>query len=159
MDCFELLKKDHDEVAQLMKKCQQAGADKKAMDIFKEIARNLAVHSKLEETRIYPKFRDDEELGDLVEEAFDEHQEIEETLEEMAQMSPSDEEWESKLQELKENIEHHVKEEESEFFPKAAKILGKDEASELGDMLIDEKMEMLAGKRPEAKEVFSRLGL
>jgi hemerythrin superfamily protein len=159
MDCFQLLKQDHDEVTQLLKQCKEAGTDKKAMEVFKKLARNLAVHAKLEETLFYPKFREDEELGALIEEAYDEHHEVEEMLAEMAQMSPEDEEWAENLKELKANIEHHVKEEEHELFPLAAKALSEEEATELGETIAEEKQEMMKGKHRAAKEVFSRLGL
>ena len=159
MDCFELLKQDHDEVDMLLKQCKEAGADKKGMEVFKKLARSLTVHAKVEEAVFYPKFREQEELSSLVEEAYEEHHAVEEMLEEMAQMSPGDEEWESKLKELKQNIEHHVKEEEQELFPKASKLISKEEAAELGETIAEEKKEMLKGKSKVAKEVFSRLGL
>jgi hemerythrin-like domain-containing protein len=160
MDCFELLKQDHDEVTQLLKQCKEAGADnKKGKEAFKKLARSLAVHAKVEEILFYPKFQDEEELSSLIEEAYEEHHAVEEMLQEMAQMSPGDEEWESKLKELKQNIEHHVKEEEGELFPKASKLLSKEEVADLGEAIEDEKQEMLKGSHREAKEVFSRLGL
>jgi hemerythrin-like domain-containing protein len=40
---------------------------------------------------------------------------------------------------LKENIEHHVEEEEGEMFKKARKVLSEDEIEELGDRLQEAK--------------------
>ena len=158
MDCFTLLKQDHDEVAQMIKQCQQEGAKKGAMGTFKKIARSLAVHTKLEEVLFYPRFKDEEEFKSLLSDAYKEHDKVDNILAEMASMEPGDEEWEAKLNELKQNIEHHVKDEEKEFFPKAQKVLGKDEAQELGEEMADEKKEMMKGAHG-TKEVFQRLGL
>lgn len=159
MDCFTLLKQDHDEVAQLLKQCQAAGAEDAGEEVFKTLARNVAVHAKVEETLFYPRFREEKEVRALIEESYGAHQEVEKLLEEMSQMSPGDEEWQSSLKELKTHIEQHVKEEEQQLFPKASKILSKEEAIELGETIAEEKKEMMQGKNRAAKEVFTRLGL
>lgn len=158
MDCFTLLKQDHDEVEKMIKQCQQQGANKGAIDTFRKIARSLAVHSKLEETLFYPRFENEEELKSLLSDAYKEHDQVDKILAQMASMSPDDEQWEQKLTELKQCIEHHVKDEEKELFPKAKQVLGKDEAQELGDAMADEKKEMMKGQHG-TKEVFERLGL
>lgn len=158
MDVFTLLKKDHDDVAQLMKKCQQEGEKKGATDTFKQLARMLAVHARLEETMFYPRFRDEPGFESLLEDAYREHDHVEELLEEMASMSPDDEQWAASLKELKQNVEHHVKDEEEKFFPKAQTVLGKDGAQDLGQEMADEKKEMMKG-RHGTQEVFERLGL
>lgn len=158
MDCFTLLKQDHDEVAKLIKKCEQEGAKKGAMDTFKKIARNVAVHTRLEETMFYPRFKNEDQLESLLSDAYKEHDQVDRILAEMAALTPDDEQWEQKLTELKECIEHHVKDEEKEFFPKAQKVLGKDGAQELGEAMADEKKEMMKGQHG-TKEVFDRLGL
>jgi len=159
MDCFTLLKQDHDEVRQLFKKCESQGAKEGAKKMFQELARNIAVHSKLEETLFYPRLENEKAVSDLIEEAYEEHHAVEELLAEMASMSPQDEAWAEKLEELKQNVEHHVKEEEGELFPKAAKIIDKDEAADLGQTMADEKKDMMKGSHGAAKEVFQRLGL
>lgn len=159
MDCFTLLKQDHDEVTQLLKQCREASANGGGTEVFRTLARNIAVHSKLEETLFYPRFSDEEELSALIEESYDEHSGVEDLLEEMAEMSPDDEDWEATLEDLKEAIEHHVKEEEHQVFPKASKILSKEEAAELGETMAEEKKDMMRGAHRAAKEVFDRLGL
>lgn len=158
MDCFALLKQDHDEVAELIKKCQHEGAKKGAADTFKKIARALAVHTKLEETLFYPRFREREEFKSLLKDAYKEHDKVDHILEAMAGMSPDDEQWSAKLEELEQCVAHHVKDEEKELFPKASTVLDKDGARELGEEMADEKKEMMKGGHG-TKEVFQRLGL
>lgn len=159
MDCFMLLKQDHDEVTELLQQCQAAAEENEGEEVFKTLARNIAVHAKAEETLFYPRLREWEELSALLEESYKEHQAVENLLEEMSQMSPDDEEWTAKLKELEQNIAHHVEEEEGQLFPKASKLMSKDEAVELGETLAEEKKEMMKGSNRAAKEVFTRLGL
>lgn len=159
MDCFTLLKQDHDEVTELLKRCENAAAKGGGEEVFKTLARNIAVHAKVEETVFYPRLQEFDELSSQIEESYKEHQEVEKVLEEMAQLSPDDEEFESKLKELQQDIEHHVEEEEGKLFPQASKLIGKDEAAELGETIAEEKKEMMKGSHRVAKEVFMRLGL
>jgi hemerythrin-like domain-containing protein len=60
-------------------------------------------------------------------------------LEELATAPKDDEQWTAKFTVLKENIEHHVEEEEGEMFEKARKVLSKDEIEKLGERLQEAK--------------------
>lgn len=161
MDVFKLLKQDHAEVAKLFKKLEQSseGASKTREKTFKQLARELAVHTQLEEELLYPRLREEESLRDAVDEALEEHHVADRTLEELSGLAVDDEQWHAKLTVLKEMIEHHVEEEEKELFPKAAKAIDKDEAAEMGRMVAEEKKEMLRGANKAAQEAFARLGL
>lgn len=159
MDCFTLLERDHEEVAKLLQQCQSEGDKKSAKETFRKVAREIAVHAKLEETLVYPRLKEFDELSEQIDESYEEHGDIEDLLEEMAELSPSDEEWTSNLVELIDSVEHHVQEEEQEVFPVARKLIGEDQATELANTLSQEKKEMMSGSHRAAKEVFARLGL
>jgi hemerythrin superfamily protein len=161
MDVFKLLKQDHKEVQQLFKKIEDSsdGAIKTREKTYKELAKELAVHASLEERLVYPRLREIEALEDTVKEGIEEHHVAEQLMEEIAKMSASDEQWMAKVTVLKEMIEHHVEEEEKELFPKAMKALEKDEIEELGEIVAEEKKDMLRGSHPAAKEAFARLDL
>ena len=79
----------------------------------------LAVHSKLEEELIYPAIRAEIDDDDLMDEALEEHHVVHGLLVELKKMKPSDERYDAKFTVLAENVRHHIKEEESEMFPKA----------------------------------------
>lgn len=159
MDVFQLLKKDHRKVKGLFEKLEETGGEKTRDKLFKELATDLAVHSKVEETIVYPRLKEFEELSEMVAEAVEEHQIAEQLLEELAGMEQQNEQWQAKLTVLKEMIEHHVQEEEDELFPEAEELLGEDEAEEMGKTIEQEKKDMLKGSHGKAKEVFERLGL
>ena len=161
MDVFKLLKQDHQEVKQLFKKIEETsdGAIKTREKTFKELARELAVHASVEERIVYPRLQEIENLEDMVKEGIEEHHVVEQLMEEIAQLSADDEQWMPKVTVLKELVEHHVEEEEKELFPKASKALDQDEAEELGQTVEEEKKEILSGKHPAAKDIFTPLGL
>lgn len=140
MDPFELLKSDHEKVAELFERIEAASGQAK-VDIFKKIQTELEVHTQIEETIFYPALRHAEETRDLTLEAFEEHQVIKDLLAELADGEPSDR-WDAKLTVLKENVEHHVDEEENDMFGKAKDVLSNEQAEALGDQMAAEKQRM-----------------
>lgn len=161
MDVFELLEKDHEKVKGLLAKLAATsdGAAKSREGLFKELATELALHSKAEEMIVYPRLKEFDELRDMVMEGIDEHQEAEQLLGELADLAKDDPQWGGKLKELTQALEHHVKEEEDELFPEARDLIDANELVELGVSVEQEKKEMRQGSHGAAKEVFDRLGL
>lgn len=161
MDVFELLEKDHEKLKDLLTKLAESSASavKTRETLFKELATELALHSKAEEMIVYPRLKEFDELRDKVMEGIDEHQEAEQLLGELADLAKDDKQWGVKLKELKQALEHHVKEEEDELFPEARDLIDADETMEMGTSVEQEKKEMMQGSHGAAKEVFDRLGL
>lgn len=161
MDVFELLETDHEKVKGLFNKLAESSesAVKSRGSLFKELATELALHTKAEETIVYPRLKEVDELRDMVDEGIEEHQEAEHLLEELAGMPTDDKQWVAKLKELKKAVEHHVQEEENELFPAARELIADDELLELGNTVAQEKKEMMQGSHGAAKAVFDRLGL
>jgi hypothetical protein len=92
----------------------------------------LLAHSKCEEREFYTVLQRNDEISDKIEHAYEEHAEVEEGLQELSDMEEEDEEWMSKFAELREDLEHHIKEEEGELFPKAREILGEEAEESAG---------------------------
>jgi hemerythrin superfamily protein len=149
----ELLKKDHETVKELFKefesKKEQAQA---AQRIFEQVAREITVHATIEEELFYPELRDYKETHEIVLEAVEEHHVVEQLIEELRGMSAGDEEFAAKFTVLQENVEHHVKEEEGTFFPKAEKILGRPRSEWLAGQLESRKKELQGAERPQARK-------
>ena len=53
-------------------------------------------------------------------------------LADILESEPSDEQLDAKMKVLKEQVEHHVEEEEKELFPKVRKACSKEELEDLG---------------------------
>lgn len=112
-DATHILTKDHRTVEDLFAKFDNAGGASAKAKIANEICTELKIHSMIEEEIFYPalKGKIDE---DLLREAYVEHDGAKLLINEIVDGDPADEFYDSKVTVLKEQIEHHVKEEEKE---------------------------------------------
>ena len=134
-DAITLLKADHAAVKKLFAQEEKATKDDdKKRDIFNQIKDALTVHATIEEEIFYPAVKKarSEHVKDEVREGYEEHKQIKALLAQIADITPDDETWDMKVKVLKEDVEHHVKDEETEMFPDARKFLGERRLIELG---------------------------
>ena len=115
----DMLRKDHKKVKGLFEEFEQAEDTTTKQRIVETALTELEVHSKLEEELIYPAIRAEVGDDDLMDEALEEHHVVHGLLGELKKMKASDESYDAKFTVLAENVRHHIKEEESEMFPKA----------------------------------------
>jgi len=123
-DAFALLKSDHKTVKALFQSFQEmkeAGDDQQKAELVRQICDELTVHAEVEEEIFYPAVRAAIEDGDLLDEAEVEHATAKDLIAQLNEMEPTDELYDAKVTVLSEYIDHHVKEEEGEIFPKAQK--------------------------------------
>jgi hypothetical protein len=138
MDAFELLKRDHEKVSELFKEIESASGNVK-LQVFSRLKGELDIHAHIEETILYPALEKTEEAREITLEAYEEHKVVKDLLAELASAGAPDDQWDAKLTVLKENVEHHVEEEEGEMFAKARKALSSDELERIGMDLEAEK--------------------
>lgn len=138
MDAFELLKADHKKVAELFEQLETASGKRK-LDVFKRIKSELEVHTHIEETILYPALVKPEETHHLTLEAYEEHKVIKTLLAELSAARSATDEWQAKAKVLRENVEHHVEEEENELFDQADDALTDEELATLGERMAAEK--------------------
>src|SRR5918995_1515658 len=122
MDAFKLLQTDHKNVAALFNQLEQASGKAK-LSVFNQIKTELELHTHIEEKIFYPALEKPEETHDLTLEAYEEHDVVKKLLKELSRAKTANEEWEAQAKVLRENVEHHVEEEEGELFPKADSAL------------------------------------
>lgn len=141
MNAFTLLKDDHKKVAGILEKIEATTerATKGREELFAQLKNELDVHTRIEETVLYPALEEYEETRDIALEAYEEHAIVKQLLTELESSRKDDETWTAKFTVLKENIEHHVEEEEGEMFEKARKVLSEDDISTLGERLQEAK--------------------
>ena len=146
MNPFELLKKDHKKVADLMEKLEKTTERgvKTREELFGKIQEELEIHTHIEETIFYPVLQKEKDTEDITREAFEEHKVVKNLLAELAALKKDDEQWLPKFTVLKENVEHHVEEEEGEMFKDAREAIEKEELERLGDEMNAEKSRMMA---------------
>jgi len=141
MNAFNLLKSDHEKVAGILTSIEETTerAAKGREELFARLKQELDLHAKIEEEIFYPALEESEETREVTLEAYEEHRLVKQLLAEL-EMEPKDtEEWTAKFTVLKENIEHHVEEEEGEMFKQARKVLSEDEIETLGNRLQEAK--------------------
>ena len=137
MNAFTLLKQDHKKVAGILEKIDattERGV-KTRDELFAQLKTELDIHAEIEETIFYPALEKHDETRDITLEGVEEHRIVKELLAELDAMAKDDEVWTAKMTVLKENIEHHVEEEEGEMFSKASKALTEEEIESLGTRL------------------------
>ncbi len=141
MNAIELLKSDHQKVSGLLEKIDETTerALKTREDLFTQLKSELDLHAEVEEQIFYPAIEDAEETREITLEAYEEHNLVKQLLTELEAEPKDDEKWTAKFTVLKENIEHHVEEEEGEMFKKARKVLSQEEIEELGAQLEEAK--------------------
>jgi hemerythrin superfamily protein len=143
MDATQLLKKDHKDVKALFKEFEHLSGrtTKKKQDVVTQLCHALTVHAQVEEELVYPllKALRPQEVKDLVAEAAEEHKVAKTLIGEIEMLSPDDEQYEAKVTVLGEYVQHHVKEEEQELFPKARRHLSAKRLAELGEQIAARK--------------------
>lgn len=135
MDILTLLKKDHDVVSELFASIEKTGdkAYKTKTNIFDTIYAELSLHVEIEETIFYPVIEPFKETMPLTMESYEEHKLLKQLLSEIKDISPEDDVWQAKLTVLRELVEHHVREEENELFPKVRKVISLEERKSMGE--------------------------
>ena len=137
MNAFTLLKQDHEKVSGIFEKLEETTerAIKTRQELFAQLKTELDIHAHIEETILYPTLKEADETREITLEAFEEHAVVKQLLSELEEMPVDREEWKAKLTVLRENVEHHVEEEETEMFGQARQVLSQEQIEDLGDRL------------------------
>lgn len=145
-DALELLLEDHKEVKALFKVYQklvdQNAPENDKGSLAEKICAALSAHAEIEEEIFYPAVRDATHEDDLLDEAEVEHATAKELIHQLESMQPNEVLYDAKVKVLGEYIDHHVKEEEGEMFPKAKKP--KLDLAALGMQMAERKAELKA---------------
>lgn len=142
-DAIALLKQDHRMVEQLFNEFERAD-DEELSSLSERICQMLTVHTQIEEEHLYPAAQDafeDEEDIELVAEAHVEHNSAKDLISKIEGMNSEDETFKATVKVLGEYVKHHVKEEETELFPKLRKT--DIDLKELGTQLADRKFALM----------------
>lgn len=152
MNALELLKADHDRVAELFEEFK-ADEDGNHKELFKKIKAELETHMHIEETIFYRKMKaeGDEELRKNLLEGIEEHRQVKMFLREMENMSDDGEKFNAKLKVVVEDVEHHKEEEEGEMFPLVEAQFSEDVLEQLGSELEAEKNNFQRSSTASAK--------
>ena len=134
MDAIAMLKADHDKVRRLLNELESTTERgvKTRTELFATIKGELTIHEIIEEEIFYPAPKAHPKAKDIVLEAYEEHHVVDTLMGELEALDVSDETWGAKAKVMKENIEHHIEEEEGEMFPQARQVFERAELEDLG---------------------------
>ena len=124
-DACDLLDADHKAVKKLFKEYDELSESRarntsqRKKELAQQICQELTVHAQVEEEIFYPAIREAIKDTDLIAEASVEHQTAKDLIAQIQGMGEPDEMFDAKVKVLGEYIDHHVKEEKGEIFPKA----------------------------------------
>ena len=141
MDAIRMLKTDHDKVKRLLNELEtttERGV-KTREELFATIKGELSVHETIEEEIFYPALKSHPKAKDIVLEGYEEHHVVDLVMAELEGLDVSDESWGAKATVMKENVEHHIEEEEGEMFKQARQVFDRRELDELGARMAERK--------------------
>jgi len=134
MDALSLLKQDHDKAKDVIEEIESTGerAAKRRGELFQGLVDDLTVHERIEEEIFYPALQKHPNAKDLVLEAYVEHGVVDTLLDEISTIDATDEKWMPTFKVFKENLEHHIEEEEGELFKKTKSAFSTVQLEDLG---------------------------
>lgn len=141
-DAIALLTEDHQQVKKMFQQFDKLKDDEQSEkeELARKICAALTAHAAVEEEIFYPAVRAAIDDEDLMDEADVEHASAKELIAQIEAASADDDHYDAKVKVLGEQIDHHVKEEHDEMFPKARKA--KIDLRALGERIEKRKKEL-----------------
>jgi hemerythrin-like domain-containing protein len=139
MNIIELLKQQHEEVRDLLERMIAENDKKEIRTLLGQLSKTLRLHMLIEEKMVYPAatraFQGDEDDEETVLESYEEHALIRQCLEALEKTVPSDKRFVVRAKLVKELLDKHIEDEESDMFPELEGKLGRDGVEKLGDQV------------------------
>ncbi|NLU02166.1 MAG: hemerythrin domain-containing protein [Pseudomonas lundensis] len=147
MNAIDLLKADHEKVKAILNQLSESTdrAVKTRTDLLTKLELEITIHTQLEEEILYPAFKSagGKDEAEMYYEAKEEHRTVDAlVLPDLKATDPTSPEFAGRVKVIKELLEHHIEEEETDMFPQAKKLLGKAKLEELGEQMLALKASM-----------------
>ena len=146
MNALTLLEDDHKKMRKLLDELESTTERgvKTREELYATIKGELMVHEAIEEEIFYPALKDHPKTKEITLEAYEEHHVVDMVMAEIEGIPFDDETWGAKFKVMKENIEHHIEEEEKEMFKQARDVFEQQDLEELGERMAARKEQLLA---------------
>lgn len=133
MDIFECLETDHDLQRDLLDRLAATSGDTSTRRaLWRELVIEVEAHANAEEQTLYATLLEDPETQQRTRHGVHEHIKATELIDELTELNFDSREWTLKFEQLRDALEHHLREEEAEVFPLASRHLSGGEARVLG---------------------------
>lgn len=139
-NAITMLKADHVTLKRLTRELEETGdrAVKERERLVAELERELKTHAQIEEEVFYPAFKAATakmEEQSMFYEAAEEHHVVDMVLPSLKSANKKSKEFEAKATVIKELLEHHIKDEETEMFKVARQVFSDEQLREIGDLM------------------------
>ena len=146
MNALDILRADHTRFRSLLPRLYDDSLPaEERNNTREEVEKLLKMHALIEEEIFYPAYKDataDRGDREMYYESIEEHHVIDMVLPELMPMNPESDGFRAKAKVLKELVEHHVGEEEEDFFPRAEELLGSAKLEELGRQMLERRSDL-----------------
>ena len=134
-----MLERDHRRFEEMLRKGEETTEQARSTrrDLLNTLTRELNAHELMEEKVFYPALQSHPQARAIVLEGYQEHHVADVIVAELERVATNDEQWAAKFKVLKENLEHHMQEEEGEMFRVARGIFSKDELRALAQRMME----------------------
>lgn len=143
MNIYEAIKKDHEiqrDLCEQLKETEDKG--KKERDkIYRELRKELKAHEVAEERYFYKPVIHTDKMIEDARHGMAEHHDIDELLRKLDDTLSDSDTWYDLAKELCYKVEHHLKDEEEEFFNRAKQVYSKNQEKELAEKYLSEMKE------------------
>ena len=145
MDAMSLLKEDHRKVKKMLAELESTTERgvKTREELFTRVKQELVVHEAIEEEIFYPALKEHPKTKEIALEGYEEHHVVDTVMAEIEGVAYDDEKWGAKFSVMKENLEHHIEEEEGEMFKQARQVFDQDELTQLGESMKARKEDLM----------------
>jgi iron-sulfur cluster repair protein YtfE (RIC family) len=154
IDAIVILKDEHKEIRRAFREYERTTDTESAQrgEVADRIIELLTAHTYIENEVMYPRVR---ALVPALErdilESYEEHHVADLLVSEIDGMEPYEERFDAKMSVLIENVQHHMEEEEREWFPQVREALGRNALQEIGRDLLQAREDAPHGpSRPSA---------
>lgn len=144
MNAIELLETQHRDIDALFARLEQ-GSGKAQPKVFDDLADLLAIHASIEELHFYPAVKAAARDDETVEHSTEEHLGIKRKLSICMATSISSDKFLERLRALKEEVQHHVRDEREQLFPQVRRIFDGDQLEALGQEMTSTMAELQKG--------------
>ena len=146
MNAITLLEEDHRKMKKLLSELESTTERgvRTREELFGKVKEELTVHETIEEEIFYPALKDHPKTKEITLEAYEEHHVVDMVMAEIEGVAYDDEVWGAKFKVMKENIEHHIEEEENEMFTQARQAFSQEELEALGEQMAARKEQLAA---------------
>ena len=150
MDAIDFLRLQHHEMEHALAHVLEAADPPAKQTRFTDVADRLTLHIASEEQVFYPAVKASR-TEDILLESLEEHLSLKRLLADLLDMDAAENTFDAKFKVLKEQTEHHHREEEEHLFPKVRKLLAPERLETLGQEMAD--LQKALDRRGEPREL------